>query len=103
MYISFHKKKLKRSHKIVEIKVFITFLLVDGRIRIREAQHWIHRSTTLTNVWFMCTVVQLYVFMNLQHKLKKMIPFIRQVSTPDYKVKKWSLFIEEKRSKDYER
>ncbi len=29
----FIDKKSKRSHKIVEMKVFLTFLPVDGRIR----------------------------------------------------------------------
>jgi hypothetical protein len=31
----FIDKKSGRTHKIVEIKVFLTFLLVDGRIQIR--------------------------------------------------------------------
>jgi hypothetical protein len=31
----FKDKKSKRSHDIAEIKVFLNFLLVDGRIRIR--------------------------------------------------------------------
>ncbi len=31
-------KNSKRIHKVVEIKVFLTFFLVNGRIRIREAQ-----------------------------------------------------------------
>ncbi len=31
----FRQWQQKRSHKIVEIKVFLTFLLADGRIRIR--------------------------------------------------------------------
>ncbi len=45
----FKDRKSKRSHKIVDIKIFLPFLLVDGRIRIREAQkrldpdpqHWV--------------------------------------------------------------
>jgi hypothetical protein len=35
MYISFKDKKPKRSHKIVEITVFLIFLLVDRSIQIR--------------------------------------------------------------------
>jgi hypothetical protein len=31
----FNDKKLSRSHKTIEIKVFLMFLLADGRIRIR--------------------------------------------------------------------
>jgi hypothetical protein len=34
----FKSKKSKRNHKTVEIKVFLTILLNDRRIRIQEAQ-----------------------------------------------------------------
>jgi hypothetical protein len=34
----FNDKKPKKVIKISEIKVYLAFLLVDGRIRIREAQ-----------------------------------------------------------------
>ncbi len=53
IYISFQlDKKSKRSHKIAEIKDFLTFLLVDGRIRVRTVQNndW-SGSTTLERIW----------------------------------------------------
>ncbi len=41
-FTSFFKgKKSKRSHKTVEIKVFLTILLNDRRIRIRISDKWI--------------------------------------------------------------
>ncbi len=44
-FISFFKdKKSKRSHKTVESKVFLTFLLDDRRIRIQEAQKHMNRD-----------------------------------------------------------
>jgi hypothetical protein len=38
IFISLKDKKLLKSHKIVQIKVFLIYLLADRRIRIREAQ-----------------------------------------------------------------
>ncbi len=35
----FKDKQSKRSHKVADIKIVLTFLLFDGRIRIREAQN----------------------------------------------------------------
>jgi hypothetical protein len=32
----FKDKQSKKSHKIIEIKVFLTFLLADGRTQIRS-------------------------------------------------------------------
>ncbi len=39
MYIIFKDKKSKRSHKAVGIKVFLTFLLGDRRIKIQIQIH----------------------------------------------------------------
>ncbi len=55
----------KRSHKIVETKVFLTFLLVDGiRIRIWDArkltdpdpQHWFFPESVLTSIFSYCSI-----------------------------------------------
>ncbi len=54
----FIDKKSKRSHEIVEIKVLLTFLLVDVRIRIREAQK--HPDPDSQHYSFLCVGGILY-------------------------------------------
>ncbi len=47
----FKDKKSQRSHKTVEIKVFLHFLLVDGMIRMQEAQKHTDPADTDPEHW----------------------------------------------------